>query len=120
MMDYSKMSDGELSVRLAYFLKPKFSAVISPYDPSGAQLSWNIFNLVQTTGYFPLRDAGHLFPIIKKHKISLQPVGKTVWAAWIDPGEVVKHRNPLRSAAIVYLMQETANVPANSTGSDIR
>ena len=47
MVDYSKMSDGEISVRLAYYLKPKYSAVINPIDKTGAQLSWNWFNTVR-------------------------------------------------------------------------
>lgn len=120
-MDYSKMSDGEISVMLAHFLKPKFGAVISPHDKSGAQLSWKLFNTVQTAGYFPLSHAEHLFPTIKKHRIGVVPSGKTVWTASHDSGVSTTHRNPLRAAAIVYLLlQESANVPANPTGSDIR
>lgn len=102
-MDYSQLSDGELSVKLAHYLKPKYRAEIHPLDASAAQLSWNLWNVWQTTGYYPLRDAEHLFPVMKKHKIALVPAGKTVWAAWVDPGEVVKHRNPLRAVAIIYL-----------------
>ncbi len=81
-MDYSKLSDGEISVRLAYFLKPKYSAIIHPHDSAGTQLSWNWFNTVQTTGYFPLRNAEQLFPALKKHRISLEASGKTVWTAF--------------------------------------
>ncbi|OYQ94983.1 hypothetical protein B9P90_17205 [Citrobacter freundii] len=120
-MDYSKLSDGEVSVRLAYFLKPKYSATIHPHETTGANLSWNWFNTVQNTGYFPLRRAEELFPVMKKHRIRLSPSGKTVWQASHESGISVIHRNPLRAVAIVYLMmQESANVPANSTGSDIR
>ncbi|ELZ5053236.1 TPA: DUF2591 family protein [Escherichia coli] len=120
-MDYSKLSDGEISIRLAYFLKPKYSATIHPNDKSGAQLSWNWFNTVQNTGYFPLRRAEELFSVMKKHRIGLAPSGKTVWQATHESGIKATHRNPLRAIAIVFLMmQESANVPANSTGSDIR
>lgn len=109
-MDYSKFSDGEISVRLAYFLKPKYSAVISPIDGTGAQLSWNLFNTVQTTGFFPLRWADDLFQVLKKNKISIIPTGKTVWKASCDYGFESTHRNPLRAVAIVFLMiQEAKN-----------
>ena len=107
-MDYSKLSDGEISVRLAYFLKPKYSATINPHENTGAQLSWNWFNTVQSTGYFPLRRADELFPVLKKHRISLCPSGKTVWQASHESGVSATHRNPLRAVAIVFLMMQEA------------
>ncbi|MGY9371916.1 hypothetical protein [Citrobacter pasteurii] len=120
-MDYSKLSDGEISVRLAYFLKRKYSATIHPHEATGANLSWKWFNTVQNTGYFPLRRSEELFPVMKKHRIGLTPSGKTVWKAYHESGISAIHRNPLRAVAIVYLLlQESLNVPANSTGSDIR
>lgn len=109
MTDYSKLSDGEISVRLAYFLKPKYSAVISPIDDTGAQLSWNWLNTVQTTGYFPLRRAEELFAVIKRSKIGVYPAGKTVWKASHESGFSSTHRNPLRAVAIVFLMMQDAN-----------
>lgn len=108
MTDYSKLSDGEISVRLAYFLKPKYSAVISPIDETGAQLSWNWFNTVQTTGYFPLRRAEDLFAVLKRHKIGIYPSGKTVWKASHESGISATHRNPLRAVATVFLMMQDA------------
>ena len=120
-MDYSKLSDGEISVRLAYFLKPKYSATIHPYDQAAAQLSWNWLNTVQTTGYFPLRRAEELYPAMKKHRIGLSPSAKTVWQASHESGISATHRNPLRAVAIVYLLlQESANVQANPARPDIR
>lgn len=104
MVDYSKMSDGEISVRLAYYLKPKYSAIISPTDPTGAQLSWNWLNTVRTTEFYPLRRSEELFHVMKKHKIGLSPSGKTVWQASHESGASATHRNPLRAVAIVYLM----------------
>ena len=57
-----------------------------------------------------------------------EAIGK--WCAgrpyWVDGCEWqldtdVMEANPLRAAMIVFLMmQESANVPANSTGSDLR
>ncbi|MCK7100560.1 hypothetical protein L8P93_23815 [Enterobacter kobei] len=142
-MDYTKLSDGEISVRLAYFLKPKCSTTIHPHENTGAQLSWNWFKTVQHTGYFPLRRAEELFTEMKKHRIGLIPSGKTVWTATHESGITSTHRNPLRAVAVVFLMlqekeidagatkncrsskkvqvmQELTNVPANSTGSDLR
>ncbi|EOZ3059357.1 hypothetical protein ACVCCZ_002708 [Enterobacter hormaechei] len=120
-MDYTKLSDGEISVRLAYFLKPKYSATIHPHENTGANLSWNWFNTVQSTAWFPLRRAEELYPAMKKHRIGLVPSGKTVWMASHELGFTATHRNPLRAVAIVYLLlQESSNVPANSTGSDLR
>lgn len=104
MVDYSKMSDGEISVMLAYYLKPKYSAVINPIDKTGAQLSWNWLNTVQTHGFFPLRRSEELFHVLKIHRIGLSPSGKTIWQASHESGANATHRNPLRAVAIVYLM----------------
>ena len=103
MTDYKKMSDGEISVRLAYYLKPKYSAIISPIDQTGAQLSWNWFNTVQTTGFFPLRRPEELFHAMKKNKIAIFPSGKTGWKASHESGVEATNRNPLRALAIVFL-----------------
>ncbi len=103
MTDYKKMRDGEISVRLAYYLKPKYSAIISPIDQTGAQLSWNWFNTVQTTGFFPLRRPEELFHVMKKNKIAIFPSGKTGWKASHESGAEATHRNPLRALAIVFL-----------------
>lgn len=113
-MNYNKMSDGEISVRLAHFLKPKYSAAINPHNPTGAQLSWNWLNTIQTSGYFPLHRAGELFPVLKKSRIALTPAGKTVWSATHESGLKVNHRNPLRAAATVYLMLQDAQASAGA------
>lgn len=110
-MDYNKMSDGEISVRIAYFLKYKYSATINQYNNSGAELSWNWCNTVQTTGYFPLSRANEIFPSIKKLRIGITPAGKTTWKAEHESGLSATHRNPLRAAAIVFLLiKESKNV----------
>ncbi|HHT2970434.1 hypothetical protein [Citrobacter koseri] len=120
-MDYTKLSDGQISVLLANLLKPKYEAEISPHHSGGAQLSWDWCGTKATTGFFPLHKAEELFPVMKKHRIRLVPSGKTVWMASHESGVIATHRNPLRAVAIVYLLlQESANVPANSTGSDLR
>lgn len=113
-MDYSKLSDGEISVLLARIIKPKFEAEISPHHSGGVQLSWDLCGTKATTGFFPLHKAEELFPAMKKHRIGLSPSGKTVWTASHDSGVKATHRNPLRAVAIVYLLlQESANVQDN-------
>ena len=120
-MDYTKLSDGQISVLIANILKPKYEAEISPHHSGGAQLSWNWCGTHRTTGFFPLHKAEELFAVMKKYRIGLSPSGKTVWTASHESGVTSTHRNPLRAVAIVYLLlQESANVPANSTGSDLR
>lgn len=108
------MSDGEISVRLAQLLKPKFGAIISPHDKSGAQLSWKLFNTMQTTGYFPLSHAEHLFPAMKKYRIGLTPSGKTVWLASHESGISATHRNPLRAVVVVFLMLQESEKDAGA------
>ncbi len=103
-MNYSKMSNGEISVLLARQLKQKYDACIHPHDANGAELSWAWFGTRQSTGYFPLRRSEDLFPVMLKNRIGIAPEGKTVWKAFHDSGLQVNHRNPLRAAAIVFLM----------------
>lgn len=120
-MDYSKLSDGEISVLLAKLIKPKYEAEISPHHAGGAQLSWDWCGTKATTGFFPLHKAEELYPAMKKHRIGLAPSGKTVWQASHESGISATHRNPLRAVAIVYLLlQESANVQANPARPDIR
>ena len=113
-MDYTKLSDGEISVRLAYFLKPKYSATIHQHENTGAQLSWNWFKTVQHIGYFPLRQAEELFPAMKKHRIGLIPSGKTVWTATHESGITSTHRNPLRAVAVVFLILQEKEIDAGA------
>ncbi|WP_258869237.1 hypothetical protein [Citrobacter koseri] len=61
-MDYTKLSDGQISVLLANLLKPKYEAEISPHHSGGAQLSWDWCGTKATTGFFPLHKSGRAFP----------------------------------------------------------
>lgn len=114
-MDYSKLTDGEISVMLAKLLKPKYDSEINPHHSGGAQLSWDLWGTKATSGFFPLRNAEDLFHSMKKHRICLAPLGKTVWKASHESGITATHRNPLRAVAIVYLLlQDSANVQDNT------
>ncbi|WP_249743798.1 phage protein NinX family protein [Citrobacter portucalensis] len=66
------------------------------------------------------------WPIITSNRIALSPLFGGEWRASVDDecgfiSYTCSTENPLRAAMTVFLMaQESANVPANSTGSDIR
>lgn len=69
------------------------------------------------------------WPIIKDNMISLCAYKREnsgmKKVSWWEADNFCKHitrdDNPLRAAMIVFLMmQDSANVPANSTGSDLR
>ncbi|HII3143172.1 TPA: phage protein NinX family protein [Citrobacter braakii] len=65
-------------------------------------------------------DAAVAWPLIVRKRISsLDQL--TEWCVDAKGVCPVFDKNPLRAAMIVFLMmQESANVPANSTGSDLR
>lgn len=108
-MDYSKLSNGEISVLLGKALKPKYEVEISEFDSNGAQLVWNWFGKKQTIGYFPLRSAEQLFPVLRKNKIGIAPEGKTTWRAFSSCGIEKVDKNPLKAIAIVFLMMNESN-----------
>ncbi|EIZ8586745.1 DUF2591 family protein [Salmonella enterica subsp. enterica] len=97
---------------------------VKGYKPSNG----NCFN--------PCNNPADAWPIIVGKKLSLinaddkwlcvpedEPIDGVTGDAvhMIYSGDGVEHENPLRAAMIVFLMmQDSANVPANSTGSDIR
>ncbi|WP_159122024.1 phage protein NinX family protein [Citrobacter werkmanii] len=65
-------------------------------------------------------DASVAWPIIIRNRISILDQ-LTEWCVDANGVCPVFDKNPLRAAMIVFLMmQDSANVPANSTGPDIR
>lgn len=59
--------------------------------------------------------------IIFENKISIKYLEHGVWVAEHDVIPFQYGKNPLRAAMTVFLlMQESANVPVNSTGPDLR
>ncbi|QLY02282.1 DUF2591 family protein [Citrobacter sp. RHBSTW-00599] len=117
-MDYSKLSDHEINVKVGTVIGfvAKLMAVNKQTDYCNNPV-----------------DA---WPIIVGKKLSIinadnkwlcvpedEPVNGVTGDAvhMIYSGDGVEHENPLRAAMIVFLMmQDSANVPANSTGSDLR
>ncbi|MCE1976272.1 DUF2591 family protein [Enterobacter roggenkampii] len=80
----------------------------------------------------PCQKPSDAWPIIADNRISIMfdgtlPEYEGEYHEWCDALSScrnfgIQHQlNPLRAAMIVFLMmQESANVPANSTGSDLR
>ena len=134
-MDYSKMSDFEINCDVANAIglarhlffpgnEDEFDDecplnergpiwqtrefLVKGYKPSNG----NCFN--------PCNNPSDAWPIIEKYRISFLDQ-LTEWCVDAKGVSPVFEANPLRGAMIVFLMvQDSANVPANSTGSDIR
>lgn len=133
-MDYSKLSDFEINKAVAEI------AISGDWflEPTDESPSW-FFNLgvegkntVKLPNY--CNNPDDAWPIVSANRISIEYDAETqcdVPAEWVTAYgivglkvHIVAHQpcdKALRSAMIVFLMmQESANVPANSTGSDIR
>ncbi|MEG2665145.1 MAG: phage protein NinX family protein [Hafnia sp.] len=114
-MDYSNLSDFEINK----LVDVAFHGETTPMRTQS--LDFGITNYCI--------NADQAWPIIKENMISLcaykraNPGMKSVswWEADNFGDHITRDNNPLRAAMIVYLLlQESLNVPANSTGSDIR
>ncbi|RFU89293.1 MULTISPECIES: phage protein NinX family protein [Citrobacter] len=129
-MDYSKLSDQEINKLVAFALGCKevvpdiFMDDVRRYEfDKPKNKSGNKF-------YFdPCNNPADAWPIISKHQISMCAYERansgmkreSWWEADVFADFITRDDNPLRAAMIAFLkMQESANVPANSTGSDIR
>ncbi|EPQ4602493.1 TPA: DUF2591 domain-containing protein [Citrobacter freundii] len=137
-MDYSKLSDFEINKLVAIASRllvqeiddSKSTGMTSKYHELRPHTVWVSDGENPWEQFAPTlcwEDAG---PIIQAAGISIVKYGHGMWLAssdayWVDgvewqiDGEA--HQNPLRAAMIVFLMmQDSANVSASSTGSDIR
>lgn len=103
-MNYNKLSDGEISLLVGKRTKPTYQVIIHPNNPKGAQLLWGVHGRQCSYGYFPLSRPEDLFSVVRKYRIGIIPNGKTVWKAVHESGIQVNNRNPLRAAAIAFLM----------------
>lgn len=133
-MDYGKLSDFEINKAVAEI------AISGDWflEPTDESPSW-FFNLgVESKNTVKLPDycnrPDDAWPIISANRISVEYDSEDqcdVPAEWVTAYgidglkvHVVAHQpcdKALRSAMIVFLMmQESSNVPVNSTGSDIR
>lgn len=134
-MDYSKLSDFEINCLVAE--ATGHSPLDAEHGYAGLQAEGDITAAIvrgpRKIGAFdPCNNPADAWPIIVEHEISMiKDIGIYSWCAtdkayWCDGCEwqisqEIMDANPLRAAMIIFLMmQDSANVPANSTGSDIR
>jgi len=103
-MNYSKLTDGEISVLVGRLENPKREVVPHEINPKGAIIIREFGGVRHKYGFFPLNLAEDGFQIITMSRIALAPSGKTSWRATHESGATASHRNPLRAAMIVYLM----------------
>ncbi|ENV9112182.1 hypothetical protein L400_00067 [Enterobacter hormaechei] len=117
-MDYSKLSDKEVNRKVQIA-----SRLIGSLTGRGVLIvrdgKWEFFD--------PCNNPADAWPIITANKISIYAMSEADkrggWGAEaFHPNDAYSFNdNPLRAAMIVFLMmQESANVPANSAGSDLR
>lgn len=103
-MNYSKMTDGEISVLVGKLENPKDEVVPNRFNPKGATIIKRFGKVAHEFGFFPTHRSEDGFSIITRNRIALTPSGKTSWKASHESGFTASHRNPLRAAMIVYLM----------------
>jgi hypothetical protein len=125
VMDYSKLSDFEINKLVAESssvdscVRVNFSG-----DAIGGSAEKWLCRNEGLTKFDPCNNSADAWPIITEHMIAIIPsnLKDGRWAAHINEWDfAASHENPLRAAMTAFLkMQEAANVPANSTGPDIR
>lgn len=103
-MNYSKLTDGEISVLVCRLENPKYEVEIHPHNPKGAQYKRSFGSIGHKFGFFPVSKAEDGFQIIVRNRIAIAPASKTTWEARHESGAAARHKNPIRAAMIVYLM----------------
>lgn len=129
-MDYSKMSDFEINraVAIANGFPPD-DCDIAKRGASLVGVEWNDDTGYATKAFDYCNNPADAWPIIAENRITVMIDDTTNdWSAAVVQdfcdSSAFKysncHKNPLRAAMVTFLMmQESANVPANSTRSDI-
>jgi hypothetical protein len=134
-MDYSKLSDFDINCEVLAVFSPDIKHMCLGadntcfYDCGPIGDGWHQIDIPDYCN-----NPADAWPIIVGKKLSLmnaddkwlcvpedEPIDGVTGDSvhMIYSGDGVEHENPLRAAMIVFLMmQESANVPANSTGSD--
>lgn len=113
MLNYKKMTDGEISVLVCRLENPKYEAQVHQHNPKGAKYKRGFGRTSHDFGFFPVSKAEDGLQIAVRNRIAIAPASKTTWEASHESGAKARHKNPLRAAMIVYLMvnneQEVAN-----------
>ncbi|MDF3798060.1 phage protein NinX family protein [Enterobacter hormaechei subsp. xiangfangensis] len=127
-MDYSKLTDKDINKLVAFALGCK-EVVPDIFMSDERRYEFEKPKNKSGNKFFfdPCNNPADAWPIITANKISLYAMSEADkrggWGAEaFHPNDAYSFNdNPLRAAMIVFLMmQESANVPANSTGSDLR
>ncbi|EPN4104682.1 TPA: phage protein NinX family protein [Enterobacter hormaechei] len=134
-MDYSKLSDADINGLVMDALsdgnqahrRGNGSAVELLHQVNTVEFGEHIEREEVYAKFDPCNNPADAWPIITANKISIYAMSEADkrggWGAEaFHPNDAYSFNdNPLRAAMIVFLMmQESANVPANSTGSDLR
>ncbi|MGO3414467.1 MAG: phage protein NinX family protein [Kluyvera intermedia] len=104
-MDYRKLSDIEIDTMVSKICSPEFhrNYCNNPAD------AW------------PIIAENNISLILDNPSSAMATSNCVGWYSDEEPPIHASNQNPLRAAMTVFLLlQDSANVPANSTGSDIR
>ncbi|HBB9911909.1 TPA: phage protein NinX family protein [Citrobacter freundii] len=117
-MDYSVLHDGEINMKVCSAL----GLGLSGYARIIRQGDVTILLDDNKTLVDYCNNPADAWPIIVDNSIGIKKQSNGLWVSSRHGGMYPQyHENPIRAAMIVFLMmQDSANVPANSTGSDIR
>ncbi|MGY6356450.1 phage protein NinX family protein [Citrobacter amalonaticus] len=127
-MDYSKLTDKDINKLVAFALGCK-EVVPDIFMSDDRRYEFDKPKNKSGNKFFfdPCNNPADAWPIITANKISIYAMSEADkrggWGAEaFHPNDAYSFNdNPLRAAMIVFLMmQELPNVPANSTGSDLR
>ncbi|KLG03024.1 hypothetical protein YA49_21650 [Enterobacter cloacae subsp. cloacae] len=126
-MDYSKLSDFEINraVAIAIGFNPDDCDIAKRGSPS-VGVEWNEDTGYAIRAFDYCNNPADAWPIIEANNIAVIPYRHTLPQAWptafgVTSRFTTEDEKPLRAAMIVILkLQESANVPVNSTGSDLR
>ena len=106
-MDYSKLSDFDISRRIGNLTDVEWAELEGNYHPLCVWKSGRL------EVFDPCNNAADAWPIIQQNLISLKPVSLFVgvkgWLAWRGGDKFCAKavgNNPLRAAMIVYLMMQ--------------
>lgn len=104
MLNYKKMTDGEISVLVCRLEYPKYEALVHPLNSKAAQYTRSFGSIGHKFTFAPCTRAEDGFQIAVRNRIAIAPASKTTWEASHESGAKARHKNPLRAAMIVYLM----------------
>ena len=111
-MDYSKLSEQEINFAVAKCFPERFlfNEEGKPYEPipdSMAAYSGTDFDEVE---FDPCSNPADAWPIIEGNFIAVVPIMNGWCASSDEDAEIYcAHKNPLRAAAIVFLMMQEKN-----------